>query len=508
MPLQKSFSEQHRFSRRPQWQKSKSYSGTGPSLDAQHRQPAPAPPVPVSEKTKNKLHQFQFLPQAPAPQALAERVGDAGNAQESPLGPVSREGDVDGTNKENRAGSVASDVRVSDGSKLDSWQDFLGETHPPREEDEDVSPADRILWRHDHNAIASTIIPMISRKRARSSSPLSSSSPSSSSRSKRHQQQPATPSVNVKKLSAALKTPRADPALELWDRYAIPAAAAATAAADDQAASPLGPRGGNHNNYRNNNHNNNNTTTATITANNNNQHHHPPSLAHLMISSSPRVPDKNGGGSLRRSFSCGTHWPKRRKIERPGQLSSVNSQGSPRGHSKASMLSELLVAVTGEIKKSDAAVAAAAAAEEPTSPARNRGTPSGSPARVSDYGDDDLDDDTLLELDAHLPTFQDDEETTFLAETEDHVQEDHRPDDHQDQPAVAKRAAEAEGTLPQEESRREAPPAANSDDDDPYGDAFGQDFDFDAAELAATQQMAKAPRPSPSLSSQVVRTAP
>jgi DNA replication ATP-dependent helicase Dna2 len=135
----------------------------------------------------------------------------------------------------------------------------------------------------------------------------------------------------------------------------------------------------------------------------------------------------------------------------------------------------------------------------------------------SDYGDDEFDDDTLLELDANLCTIQEDDSTLVASEfavqraaAVVHIKENDEnkdetstmDDDFGDLDDDLLEAAEdiltkvasqgysqpattninkGQDTLP-----RQVPGVLDGEEDDPYGDDFG-DFDFDAAELAATQ---------------------
>lgn len=311
----------------------------------------------------------------------------------------------------------------------------------------------------------------------------------------------------MKKLSEALKTPNGDPALELWDRFSVPG--------EDRA------------------------TPSKLTN---------PLLAQLMVSSSPR-PGKDGGAahgesSLRRAFSCGTHWPKRRKLDRSGQDSTVTSQGSPRGDSKSAMVSDLLESVTGEINRSGSMTERSKVSTSP-SPQKKRQAMEGqgraSPAKgptalrpvsftetdrtvddgsftnerasvhtsSSDYGADDFDDDTLLGLDAGMPICTDDDPTllpevhpvpddiggpgpgsTTLDDTFDEV-DDELFDVAEVMLAEATQVA-SQTTDQAHEHGGGSKCVVREEEDDPYGDAFGGDFDFEAVELAATQQANRA----------------
>ncbi|KAB5566525.1 hypothetical protein GE09DRAFT_1107118, partial [Coniochaeta sp. 2T2.1] len=391
MPLQKSFSEQKQGQyRRQQWQRSKS-------------NPVPAqasrPLLPVSEKTKNKLQKFQFLP----PPAESDESGN-----DRP------KSDSEEADKENALPVKRADATPAPATRL-VWQDLMGEKKTPQQDDDDEPPVEQLLWHNIRDEVSQRISPMIGRrkrKRARSSSPASSPSHA----------MPTTPAVNVKELTQALKTPNADPTLQLWDRFTLPGG---------NAASPSGLTN--------------------------------PLISHLLVSSSPRpardgagVSQQQSEGGLRRAISLGTQWPKRRKIFQHGPDSNVTSQGSPNGDSKSSMVSALLKTVTGELNKSVSLERHSEPLKSPSpslSPLKRsnlRRSASQSPSRrlvppnkptetrpimhfdtsdsaeeardagksSSDYGDDDFDEDTLLELDATVYTIPDEEPMKDAAATE------------------------------------------------------------------------------------------
>lgn len=389
------------------------------------------------------------------------------------------------------------------------WQDLMGEKDSPVNEDDEEAPAEQLLWHNIPDRLSQRISPMIGRKkrkRARSSSPASS--PSNA--------MPTTPAVDIRKLSQALKTPNADPTLELWDRFAL--------------------------------HGGNGASPSGLTN---------PLLSHLLVSSSPRPP-KDGGtttqqqseSGLRRAISCGTQWPKRRKIFQNGPDSAVTSQGSPNGDSKSSMVSALLKTVTGELNKSTSFERQDEQPKSPSPQERNssrRDSPSQSPSRraamatmatttrpaihfdegesfqetrgsgtsSSDYGDDDFDEDTLLELDATVYTIPDEEQTQAVAtdkaivadeEYEDTTTMDDDFGDFDDdlldaaEDIMIKAASQHILTTNAEDTGQNVGispqhPATipKKEEDDPYSDDLG-DFDFDAAELAATQTTQSARR--------------
>lgn len=422
----------------------------------------PKPPLPVSATAKNKLRAFQFEPSAAAEPPDA----DPALNQESP--PAADRGKVAVTPAHRPA-----------------WQDLLRKPEAP-DRDQENSPSERLLWCSDYienpPVAISPLLPRKGRKRARSSSPVSSPS------SKR-----ATPAIDAKKLAQVLKTPRADPALELWDRLSLPG----------KDASPSGLTN--------------------------------PLLAQLLVSSSPRPP-KDGSGpgsdrSLRKSISCGSHWPKRRKIERADSDRGDTAGGDFSTDSKSFMVSALLETVDGEIKKSKSAVTKVH--QPPKSPSPTRAKAQGpigqSPVRLqpgssplaqkssranpeangivdipsaakasSDYGDDDFDDDTFMALDASIHLAQGDESTLVVSSEEvsqalpaRKAPEDDFGDVDDDffdgaadliDEVEAKHLSQShfQGKL------HDKPAPGGGGEDDTYGDDFG-DFDFDDIELAVTQ---------------------
>ena len=503
MTLQKSFSEQnrsHRTQARPQWNRSKSHSNANPDHPAAARARPAKPLEPVSEVTKSKLNAFNFRPPSPA----------AG-----PVKPV--QNDSSSGNGENAIPAELSLPETASGSATPvnrlKWNDLIGA--PQQGEDRyDASPNERILW-DTKQAQLYKASPVMSRKkgkkRARSSSPTSS--PAARSKSKSH-----TPVVNVKKLAAALKSPHADPALELWDRFSCSGSTSAT----------------------------------SLGATN-------PALAQIMVSSSPQ-PSKVLGtvpaeGGLRRTISCGAQWPKRRRVDRADSVEPLKAtaEESPSGASKSSMVNDLLKSVTGGINKSKAAQVRDGTLKSP-SPKKRRRHPTppigSSPTRrmsplksvspllaatdegesgqvisglangdVSDYGGDDFDDETLMELDAGLVTSlgeADDGEATLpppaapplpdadtgqeprrAAHDESLLSSDDEFADLDDdvfavaEDLITQIDANANNSTTSAHLAPEPLPetdAAGEDlSEDIYGDDFGGDFDFEAAEIAATQ---------------------
>ncbi|KAI2636759.1 hypothetical protein GGS21DRAFT_46546 [Xylaria nigripes] len=495
MPLQKPFSEQNgSLKTRQRWHKSK----THPAARESSNSTKPRHPLDcVSESAKNKLNSFNFCP--PAQDNQSEE-------------PAKRAVVDDGDNLAmHEATSSLPSNPTSDSKKHLStpvnrlaWHDLIGEPDT-RGEDVETSPLERIVWDTKQKPMYS-VSPMPRKrgvKRARSSSPLSS--PAASTKS-------IAPAVNVKKLSAALKSPRADPAIELWNRFSV---------------------GGS-------------TTITSFEVDN-------PALAQIIGSSSPQPPKCAGSahseGSLRRAISCGANWPKRRRTERTELAHSTSFTAGVNLHSnaKSSMVNALLESVTGELNRSKAVRTHLDALKSP-SPPKKRYNPadhlSGSPNprssssksmpyqmpeaagaseevdtadKSSDYGDDDFDDDALinLEVDISLTSKQDPRptqpQTPVSQRTKGHnitapgvytLEEEYADLDDDLLAAAGDLLTQIDSAgstcLPAPTVQVPIPVNATSQApdsgglaEDTYEDDFGGDFDFEAAELAATQSVKK-----------------
>ncbi|GKU17341.1 unnamed protein product [Fusarium langsethiae] len=449
MTFQKSYSDQVGRNKRSPWQRSRSNPVQQP--------PRPRPLQPVSEVTRNKLNRFQYHPKP------GESVPE---------------------NSENEQNTVKSrttdDVTTTPATRL-TWRDLMETAEGA--DDETASPNDRLLWDNRQDDLyLNALSPMLTRKgrkRARSSSPVSSPIA----------EKPNTPSVNVKKLAQALKSPHADPTLELWDRYSLNGT--------DTADTPLG------------------------LAN--------PTLAQLMVSSSPRpMKPAAGEASLRRAISCGLNWPKRRRIERSTSGSRLSSEKEEMEASKSSMVTALLDTVTSSINGQS---------EEPQdtpespSPKKRRicATSSGSPVQLkpqprpqpqlpppmqapaqnlarlptpikasgpasSDYGDDDFDefdDDTILQLEASITATQSELEPQRKAAAPKNTLpdefDDRLLDEFEDLDDDIFNEAEDLITTDSQQVPQASTTTKPEDLDEDFGDAFEGDFDFEAVESAATQ---------------------
>jgi DNA replication ATP-dependent helicase Dna2 len=248
--------------------------------------PNSRPRFAVSEVTKSKLNKFQYQPPKDGSAKTDHGLDATAQADDLP------------TKDENT-------IEASTGL---SWEDLIDPSTSVENDEPQVSPNERIMWDTKQNTLNAAVnTPSVhrrSRKRARSSSPVSSPAADRA----------ATPTVNVKQLAQALRSPHADPTLDLWDRF-----------------SSNGLQTGN---------------TPLGAAN--------PLLAQLMMSSSPR-PSKNtmqphDDVGLRRSLSHGISWPKRRKVERAKSgLQSSGEQRQLEAASKSSLVTALLDTVTSSM---------------------------------------------------------------------------------------------------------------------------------------------------------------
>ncbi|KAK3994607.1 hypothetical protein QBC44DRAFT_391344 [Cladorrhinum sp. PSN332] len=492
-PLQKSYSDPNKINKPKQWARSKSNPAPHPTTA-----PKPKPPVPVSEKTKSKLQAFQFEAPADEPEPIAEKKSKR-KTDDSTSTLVSAARKKAWLSKINEPAPepALSDITRTPAAQRPTWQDLLG-GKTETAEDEENSPNERITWIHDKSQeplpSMSPLQPRRRKRRARSSSPISSPAAKLA----------ATPVVNVKKLAQSLRTPRADPTLELWDRFTNPAPAAKAAAAADASPSAL-PN---------------------------------PLFAQLMVSSSPHpARDASGPGSERsfkKSISLGSNWPKRRKLSQldEDEDDDVAPKAHPLSNSKSFMVSAILETVDDELRKSNTAETSDQPQPKPSSPMRLPSSPLAqksarpdadipmanafSDKAESDYGDDDFDDDTFMELEASISVnpVQEDDPTLVASSGDDlrgrsskTVSQD-RPrapavevykddfddldDDFFDEAESLVAKVEAKNLTTSQQHQVEPRVGQADEGDDEFGDDFG-DADFDAIEFAATQAASSNP---------------
>ncbi|KAK4693888.1 DNA replication ATP-dependent helicase/nuclease Dna2, partial [Lecanoromycetidae sp. Uapishka_2] len=215
-----------------------------------------------------------------------------------------------------------------------------------------LTPIERVLW---ENTPMSSTSPASRRKRKRAHS----TSPASSSQNETSAHFTGTKSaVDLHRLQQNLKTPKADPADDLWSRYSLNTDTI-------ERRSPTAP-----------------TRLG-----------HP----HLMHSSSPQTPASHlgrEGAGLRRALSC-IEWPtsmaKRRKLHHSSSQGASAKHDEPNDSIERSKMSRTAVASKNDISKP-----LVLSAEEIADLERD--------AASSDFGDDDLDLEMLEHVDTTIET--------------------------------------------------------------------------------------------------------
>ncbi|KAI4278341.1 MAG: hypothetical protein L6R38_005276 [Xanthoria sp. 2 TBL-2021] len=287
---QRSFFDQPTESRCPQWHGGNKYYGAARTAPHEHNQPpVTMPPIPASSASRSKLQAFQF-------HGLPEDTESKDSRH--PKSQTNREAE-----KENQSPSEDQEAMAS--SQLLPCPPPMSQRSQHKEcpqtpvgrlplaeliagvddntnQNLNLTPIERVLWQHvpGNTQFVSSQEASVSRtgkKRARSSSPTSSSQNETS-----HHFQNNKQSFDLQTLEKTLKTPQADPAADLWTRYSLKIGII-------RDGSP--------------------SRNATV-------------LADLLKSSSPQTPgshlkQKESAG-LRRSISCANEWPtsaaKRRRL--------------------------------------------------------------------------------------------------------------------------------------------------------------------------------------------------
>ncbi|KAH0402072.1 hypothetical protein KCU89_g3521, partial [Aureobasidium melanogenum] len=254
---QKSFFEQdHGSKSKARWQGNRSFD-KNPSTNEATNKPLPStkPPIQPSTETKSKLKAFEFTrhPDKENPSTITTAPLSPVKHAQAPSSPIKTVQD--------RPLPSTPAMRLPLADLIGNAEDALRRPTPQEE-----SPVEEIGW--IANSSHPDLTPRQRRRRPQSSSPVTSS------------QNDASDLLDSNLPQSAFKTPRADPAAELWTRYA-------TARNPDE--TPIEKR--------------------------------IPSLAHLMNDSSPRSAPRTPGGSvggLRRWASCGLEFPssrvKRRRV--------------------------------------------------------------------------------------------------------------------------------------------------------------------------------------------------
>ena len=187
-----------------------------------------APPIAASAETKFKLKAFHFADDPQKSAASDEQKAGPDNSDKENQFVVGAGTSVVGVvvegatqpHTQNGPSRVRRDCPQTPLSRL-PLADLIGSTEDPTNRAGlELTPDERVYWNHsphssDNPSSSATPAPRRRNKRARSSSPASSSQKEVSSHlvSKRD--------LDLDQSQRALKTPQADPATDLWNRYAI-----------------------------------------------------------------------------------------------------------------------------------------------------------------------------------------------------------------------------------------------------------------------------------------------
>ena len=265
-------------------------------------------PIVASSQSKSKLRAFQYdspnrangggpcLDDKEAEKENTNSLCDEAKAMPAQLVPRAQTLSQKSAGKENRECPQTPVGRLALAELIASGEDLNQHSF-------NLTPVERVLWNQSPRNSNPTNSAMLrkSRKRAQSSSPSSSAQ-----NEKSNHFSTSKTTLNLQTLQKCLKTPKADPAQDLWSRYSV----------TNERRSPIEEVG--------------------------------PPFAHLLDSSSPQMPAsylrvKESGG-LRRSLSCATEWPtsiaKRRKLEHrrthdEADVSLALTEGADTGHSKS-----------------------------------------------------------------------------------------------------------------------------------------------------------------------------
>ena len=289
------------------------------------------PPIAASSQSRNKLQAFNF-DQENAPPADGKEVNGA-KLRESNIAEASKA--RGSQTPQHAASSHHSSHSVAQKELKECPQTPVGRL-PLAElvasgEDLnqvlDLTPIERVTWNNaarnsDQGSSQETPVLPKGRKRAYSSSPVSSSQ----KKNKTSDHFAGERSLDLQHLQKALKTPKGDPASDLWKKYSLKPY-------NDEKLSPTSAFG--------------------------------QPFSQLLNSSSPQTPASRLLGRdptrLRRSFSCGTEWPtsvaKRRKLLHAGgdQESSValatTEGGVQKSQKSKSRLSLLVAKISGDLAR-------------------------------------------------------------------------------------------------------------------------------------------------------------
>ncbi|KAL2353936.1 hypothetical protein BJ546DRAFT_88048 [Cryomyces antarcticus] len=273
---QKSFFDQDhkaRYQKKSNWHRTRS----APDHAARYNETPPpkptitGPPNMAATQSRTKLKAFQFIEGRPSSQRSADAPDKENETVPEPEKIVGDPEKVTSTRQMPALVQSKTCPPSTPRTRL-PLVDLIGNTEDAarRRVRTNLSPEERILWAPNSSATPAGK----TSKRARSSSPVSSSQNEVSAHFSANKE-----TFDVQHLQDSLRTPRADPAADLWSRYAV--------------------------------NTNKGDTTTTLQL---------PTFAHLIDAPSPHSSAVSPGGSvggLRRWASCGIEWPtsktKRRK---------------------------------------------------------------------------------------------------------------------------------------------------------------------------------------------------
>lgn len=211
---------------RPYWQKKKPPDYNGNDSGVTYKPAMAAPPIAASAETKSKLKAFHFVEGPEKSTACVEegvRQDNSDKENHSVVRASIAGCTVDGAKQpstENGPSKIGKDCPQTPLSRL-PLADLIGSTEDPTNRAGlDVTPDERVYWNHSPHSsdqLSSSGTPALRRgnKRARSSSPASSSQKEVSLHFVSKKDDDHDPTQRI------LKTPQADPATDLWNRYAV-----------------------------------------------------------------------------------------------------------------------------------------------------------------------------------------------------------------------------------------------------------------------------------------------
>ncbi len=304
------------FQSRPYWQRNRPFNDPAREGIVPTKATYPPPAIAVSAASKSKLTAFRFDPprvtqehsdQDPAMATVVPAVGQENQVADYN---VHKEAEVKILSPRKHADhTINPSLPQTPAARIPLGELTTGTNEAyPVPNVEDTSPEDRVCWKHRRSPTSSgtpytpALIPRKGTKRARSSSPAQS--PYDGPVEDRNRKE----ILSMQSLQKMLKTPQADPALELWNKYSA------------------------------------NGVSKPVF-----QSSQLPPFTQLVVAS-PRV------GGLRRTVSCGMEWPvsttKRRKISGSNSRDISEHQSPAAGRSvKLSKVNSLVEKIQESLAK-------------------------------------------------------------------------------------------------------------------------------------------------------------